>query len=304
MALDLEAAKEAIRTHIAEPMGLGVTAAAHGIYRVVNENMVSATRVHVAEQGADPRRLRLVAFGGAGPVHAHEIAKALKMRGYLCPASAGVASALGFLTAPTAFQFARTHYARVVDGALAELEEAYRSLEREGAQTLTNAAVAEADMRYVRQADMRHAGQGHQIVVTLPDGDLTTMDVGALRARFFETYASIYGHVHEHLDLEVTTCRVSASGPAPTIELKQLPPVGEAVPATADDAVKGTRAAFFADAGGFVDTPLYDRTKLRAGTVFHGPAIVEDLDSTAVIGPNTRVEIDPNANLIATLLDD
>src|SRR5690606_22100293 len=95
MSLDLEAAERAIETHIAQPMGLDVPAAAHGIYRVVNESMISATRVHVTERGADPRKLRLIAFGGAGPVHAHEIAKALKMRGYICPASAGVASALG-----------------------------------------------------------------------------------------------------------------------------------------------------------------------------------------------------------------
>jgi N-methylhydantoinase A len=108
MDLDLESAKAAIRTHVAEPMGLSVTDAAYGIYRVVNENMISATRVHVTERGADPRKLKLIAFGGAGPVHAHEIAKALKMQGYICPASAGVASALGFLTAPASFQLSRT----------------------------------------------------------------------------------------------------------------------------------------------------------------------------------------------------
>jgi len=299
MDLDLAGAKEAIRTHVAEPMGLDVTDAAYGIYRVVNENMISATRVHIAEQGADPRRLRLIAFGGAGPVHAHEIAKSLKMQGYICPASAGVASALGFLTAPTAFEFARTHITRVLPDRLAALEAVYEGLEADGAATLTQAGVAEDAMRFVRQADMRHAGQGHEIVVTLPDGDLASMDVAMLRARFFETYETIYGHVHEHLDLEITTCRLSASGPVPTITLKQLPASG----ADPQDAIKGTRKAYFADAGGYVDTPRYDRTKLAAGAVFFGPAIVEDVDSTAVIGPSTRVEIDAYANLIATLLD-
>src|SRR5690606_8460392 len=88
MRLDVEAAEQVIRTEIAEPMGLDVTEAAYGIFRVVNESMIAATRVHVAEQGADPRRLRLVAFGGAGPVHAHEIAKSLKMQGVIFPAAA------------------------------------------------------------------------------------------------------------------------------------------------------------------------------------------------------------------------
>jgi len=299
MALDVAGAQNAIRTHVAEPMGLDVTDAAYGIYRVVNENMISATRVHIAEQGADPRRLRLIAFGGAGPVHAFEIAKALKMQGYICPASAGVASALGFLTAPTAFEFARTHITRVLPDRLAALETVFEGLEADGAATLTQAGVAAGDMRFVRQADMRHAGQGHEIVVTLPEGDLASMDVATLRARFFETYEAIYGHVHDHLDLEITTCRLSASGPVPTIALKQLPATG----ADPQGAIKGTRKAYFADAGGYVDTPRYDRTKLSAGAVFFGPAIVEDIDSTAVIGPNTRVEIDAYANLIATLLD-
>jgi N-methylhydantoinase A len=299
MALDAEAAQRAIETHIARPMGLDVTEAAYGIYRVVNENMISATRVHVAEQGADPRRLRLVAFGGAGPVHAHEIAKALKMQGVIFPAAAGVASALGFLTAPASFQFARTHIARLLAPELAGFETVFRGLERDGAATLAQGGVAEADMRFVRQADMRHVGQGHQIVVTLPDGDLTQMTIADLRQRFFEAYGRIYGHAHTHLDLEITTCRLNASGPAPTITLKQLEATGD----DASLAIKGTRRAYFRDAGGFVETPRYDRAKLSAGAVFHGPAIVEDVDSTAVIGPNTRVEVDGYANLVATLLD-
>jgi N-methylhydantoinase A/oxoprolinase/acetone carboxylase beta subunit len=232
-------------------------------------------------------------------VHAHEIAKALKMQGVIFPAAAGVASALGFLTAPASFQFARTHIARLLEPELAGFEAVYRGLERDGAATLAQGGVAEADMRFVRQADMRHVGQGHQIVVTLPDGDLTGMTVADLRQRFFEAYDRIYGHAHTHLDLEITTCRLNASGPAPTITLKQLPATG----ADASVAIKGTRRAYFRDAGGFVETPRYDRAKLSAGAVFHGPAIVEDVDSTAVIGPDTRVEVDGYANLVATLLD-
>jgi N-methylhydantoinase A len=299
MSLDLGAAREAIRLHVAQPMGLDLTDAAHGIYRVVNEAMISATRVHIAEQGADPRRLRLIAFGGAGPMHALEIAKALKMQGYICPASAGVASALGFLTAATGFEFARTHIARVVEGELEGFEDVYRGLERDGTATLEQAGIAHADMSFVRQADMRHVGQGHEIPVALPAGDLTKTDVAALRERFFQTYERVYGHSHTHLDLEITTCRLTASGPPPTIELKRQ----EETAADPRDAIKGTRPAFFADAGGYVETPLFDRTKLSAGARFEGPAIVEDIDSTAVIGPDTSVEIDAYGNLIATLHD-
>jgi len=297
MDLDLESAREAIRTHVAEPMGLDVTDAAYGIYRVVNENMISATRVHVTERGADPRKLKLIAFGGAGPVHAHEIAKALKMQGYICPASAGVASALGFLTAPASFQLSRTFISPVTSGVLGDVDAVFEQLETEGRATLTRAGVPDADMRFVRQADLRHHGQGHEIVVTLPDKPLAQVDLDTeLRPRFYETYEGIFGHAHHHLGLEITTCRLTATGPAPTIALKQLPATG----ADPQGAIKGTRKAYFADAGGYVDTPRYDRAKLSAGAVFFGPAIVEDIDSTAVIGPNTRVEIDAYANLVVT----
>jgi N-methylhydantoinase A len=297
MSLDVAAAREAIAEHIGGPMGLGVTEAAFGIYRVVNENMISATRVHVTERGADPRKLMLVAFGGAGPVHAHEIAKALKMRGYICPASAGVASALGFLTAPAAFGLSRTFIADVTPDVLPAIDEVFQALEAEGRATLERAGVPASEMRFIRQADLRHDGQGHEIVVTLPDKPLPSVDLdGELRPLFYAAYEAIFGHAHRHLGLEITTCRLTATGPTPTVRLRELERTG----AEAATAVKGTRQAYFSEAGSYLETPRYDRTLLSAGATFDGPAIVEDVDSTAVIGPNTRVEIDAYANLVVT----
>jgi N-methylhydantoinase A/oxoprolinase/acetone carboxylase beta subunit len=179
MQLDRTAAERAIATRVAEPLGLGLIEAAAGIYQVVNENMISAARVHVAERGADPRHLHLIAVGGAGPDHAHQLARALKMRGYICPAGAGVTSALGFLTAPTAFELARTHIARLTPERLGELEAVYAELEREGRARLVEAGVPAAAMHFVRQADLRHIGQGHEIVVTLPYPSLTAVDLDA-----------------------------------------------------------------------------------------------------------------------------
>ncbi|MCZ7567155.1 MAG: hydantoinase/oxoprolinase family protein [Ardenticatenaceae bacterium] len=300
MKLDREAAERAVRTVIAEPMGLSVTDAAHGIYQVVNESMISATRVHVAERGADPRRLELMAFGGAGPVHAHQIARALKMKGYICPASAGVTSALGFLTAPAAFEFARTFISRLTPETLAELDAVYFELEAEGRATLAEAGVPEEEMHFIRQADLRHVGQGHEIVVALPYEHLTTVDLNhELRPRFYERYEEIYGHAHRHLDLEITTCRLTASGPRPRVALQEVASSGE----PAEVAVKGQRPAYFAELGGFMETPIYDRYRLMAGMTFEGPAIVEERDSTAVIGPGASVTVDRFANLIVTLTE-
>ena len=298
MSLDREAADRAIRTVLAEPLNCSVTAAAHGIYQIVNENMISATRVHVAERGADPRRLKLIAFGGAGPVHAHQIARALKMQGYICPASAGVASALGFLTAPASFDFARTFIAHLAQETLPELDAIYALLKTEGEARLLEAGVDPAEMTFQLKADLRHVGQGHEIVVDLPFTSLSTVDLaGELAPLFYERYQEIYGYAHRHLGLEITTCRLTASGPRPHILLQEAADRG----ADPTIALKAPRPVYFADLGGFVETPVYDRYLLGAGMTFLGPAIVEEKDSTAVIGPNATVLVDKYANLVVTL---
>jgi N-methylhydantoinase A len=277
---------------------MSVTEAARGIYQVVNENMISATRVHVAERGADPRQLKLIAFGGAGPVHAHQIARALKMKGYICPASAGVTSALGFLTAPAAFEFARTHIAQLTQDNLAELDDIYAELEAEGRMRLAEAGVPAAEMTFQRKADLRHVGQGHEIVVPLPYAEMAAVSLDAdLRPWFYSHYDQIYGYAHRHLGLEITTCRLTATGPRPRVKLPDV--VGTTEDATA--AVKGRRPAYFGELGSFVDTPVYDRSSLTAGMTFQGPAIVEEQDSTAVIGPDALVTVDIHGNLVATL---
>jgi N-methylhydantoinase A/oxoprolinase/acetone carboxylase beta subunit len=300
MSLDRAAAERAMGK-LAQTLGMDITAAAHGIYQVVNENMISATRVHVAERGADPRQLKLIAFGGAGPVHAHEIARALKMKGYICPASAGVTSALGFLTAPVAFEFARTYIARVTQEGLADLDAIYAELEEQGRATLAEAGVPAEAMTFTRKADMRHIGQGHQIGVDLPFSRMADVSLeNDLKPLFYSRYDEIYGYAHRHLGLEITTCRLTASAPRPRVSLKEAPAQGE----SADRALKGRRSVFYAEAGGFVETPIYDRNLLSAGMTFPGPAVVEEKDSTAVIGPRATVVVDSFSNLLVTLHKD
>ena len=297
LTLDVEAAREAIDRHVAQPLGLGVDEAAYGIFQVVNESMISATRVHIAERNADARHMKLVAFGGAGAVHADRIARELKMQGYVCPASAGVASALGFLTAPASFEFSRTYLSELDDAHLAALELVFDELTLEGKAVLVESGVPADDVRTERRVEVRHRGQGHVIEVALPDGALVEIGATALRERFFEQYEKVYGHAHPHLVVEVTTCRLAAVGPVPTVTLAKAP----TATATAASAAKGDRRAFFAERGGFVDVPVYDRYRLAAGMTFEGPAIVEQIDSTAVVGPDADVRVDEYLNLIVTL---
>ena len=296
MSLDKQAAEAAMQ-QLADQLDLSVTETAHGIFRVVNENMISATRIHIAERGADPRLLQLMAFGGAGPVHAYEIARALKMQGFVCPASAGVTSALGFLTAPPAFEFARTHIERLSASSLKVLDGIYAGLEQEGRKVLQSAGIAQEDMEFVLKADLRHVGQGHEISVVLPCSKPSQMSLDKdLRPFFFEQYRQIYGHAHTHLDLEITTCRLNAAGPKPQIELPEF----ESRSAL-EEAFKGVRPAFFTEVGDFVETPVYDRYRLGTGSAFAGPAIVEERESTAVIGVNGTAEIDRFGNLVVSV---
>ena len=298
MSLNAAQAERAL-SPLAEALELSVLDTARGIFQVVNENMISATRVHVAERGADPRRLRLVAFGGAGPVHAYEIARALRMRGFICPAAAGVTSALGFLTAPISFEFARTHITRLEPAALAHLDGLYAELAAEGREVLRTAGVADEDMVFTRRADLRHVGQGHEIVVPLPWDSLEAVSLEEeLRPHFFARYEEIYGHAHTHLDLEITTCRLTASGPKPRVELPEVPSVSDA-----EVARKGSRAVYFIELQTHVDTPVYDRYALGQGCTIQGPAIVEERESTAVIGPQGTAVIDRHGNLIVTFPD-
>jgi N-methylhydantoinase A len=219
------------------------------------------------------------------------------MRGYIIPASAGVTSALGFLTAPVSFELARSVLGPVTPGRLAELDGVYEALEEEGRGLLHDAGIGTDEMTFVRQADLRHSGQGHELVLELPYRRLADVDLERdVAPLFYNAYEAVYGHAHRHLPLEIVTCRVTAAGPLPTVTVRQE----EAGSATPEPALTGSRRAFFLELGGFVDTPTYDRAWLRPGASFDGPAIVEEQDSTAVIGPGGRVSVDRFLNLIVS----
>ncbi len=173
MQLDIQGAKEAIVKTIAEPLGLDLLSAAWGIHQVVNENMAGAARIHAIEQGKDPRSYPLFAFGGAGPVHAFNVARILRSRRMVVPMGAGVTSTIGFLTAPLAFDFVRTYYGRLADLDWEHVNTLYSEMESEGRSILRAAGLSDDELRVLRSAEMRYVGQGHEIVVEIPDGELS-----------------------------------------------------------------------------------------------------------------------------------
>jgi N-methylhydantoinase A len=286
---------EAALQRVAQPLGISVVEAAQGIFEIVNQNMVAATKVHAAERGQDPRRATLVAFGGAGPIHAHALARALGMTEVICPLRAGAASALGFLTAPIAFEFAQSLTARLSDLPAAVLAQTFAALEARGMETLTQAGIKPADMRLRRSLDLRHVGQGrHEVEVDLPAGEINAAYLARLPGLFFDAYCSLYGQAQTEVPIETVTCRLVASGPPSNVQLPRVENHSEGI----RPEPRGYRPAYFAARQAFVDTALYSRYALRAGMVVEGPAIIEEHESTVVVPPEMRATVDPYGNLV------
>jgi N-methylhydantoinase A len=297
MPLNLNAARAAIETKIAKPLGLSVDAAAWGIHQIANESMANAARVHVLERGRDPRRLPLFAFGGAGPVHAYRIAQALGAPSLLAPLGAGVMSTVGFLTAPIAFDFVRSWRTSLATIDWVHANTLLDAMQAEGAALLQRSGVVQEMITHRREIDMRYVGQGHEIRVQLPAGVLAASHEAALGEAFRTVYRRLYERLGPPVALEVLNWRVVSSGPVPNFKLLlAATDAGDAA-----NARKGERAAYFPESGGFTQTPIYDRYKLAPGAAFSGPAIVEERESTVIVGPGARCRIDAEWNLIVEM---
>jgi N-methylhydantoinase A len=297
MRLDPAAAERAVDEHVGRTLGLDPTAAAWGIHRVVNENMAAAARIHGIERGRDLRAYPLFAFGGAGPVHCWQVARILKVPRILLPFGAGAMSAWGLLTAPLAFDFVRTVRARLDCADWDALNRVFGEMEDEGRELLTRAGVPAAAARVSRIAEMRYVGQGHEVEAPVPGGRLSSASLTAITTSFEEAYRALYHRLPQGVPIEALNWRVTVSGPPPSMAFG-----GAVGPArAAADAVKTIRRAWFAEAAGWVETPVYDRYALGPGASFEGPAIVEERESTAVIGPGARCRVEDDRTIVVAM---
>jgi N-methylhydantoinase A len=297
MTLDVAAARAAIAEQIAEPLGLSIEDAAWGIHQIVNEGMAGAARVHTLERGGDPRQLPVFAFGGAGPVHGYGVAAALGSPRLIVPAGAGVMSAIGFLAAPIAFDFTRSFPGRLDALDWARVNGLLTEMEGEGTALLRAAGVPGRDITHRRAAEMRYVGQGHEVRVPLPPGPLNPASLRALREAFETEYRRLYGRLGPPVPLEAITWRVVSSGPRPDLRLS----TASGATGDAEAALKGMRQAFMLDSGGMTDVPVYDRYRLGPGATFTGPAIVEERESTTVVGSGAAVSVDGEGNLVVDI---
>ena len=254
--------------------------------------MAGAARVHAIERGKDPRSLPLFAFGGAGPGHAFGVARILHSPRIIVPFGAGVTAAVGFLTAPLAFDFVRSFVSELDDGAdWQHINGLLGDMAAQGDAILSRSGIPSDVRRVTRQADLRYVGQGHEIRVDLPHGLLSPASLPTIRASFETLYRALFGRTGPDVALEAVSWRLLASGPRPSVKL-----VGGASSST-QTAVKGARAVYFPEWSEHRQVPVYDRYLLAPGAAFDGPAIVEERESTTVIGPGARAEVDAARNL-------
>ncbi|HEY7221079.1 MAG TPA: hydantoinase/oxoprolinase family protein [Candidatus Binatia bacterium] len=295
MKLDLDGARKAL-ARLGVKLHMTAEQVAWGIHQIVNENMANAARAHLGERGKDPRRMPMYAFGGAGPVHGYRVAEILRLPALISPFGAGVGSTFGLLAAPLAFDFVRSAYSRLdaldwqfANGLLDDMSE-------EGRRVLESSDLSARDISYQRTADMRYVGQGHEVSVRLPNGALSADHLQPITAAFDETYRALYGRRGPDVPLEVINWRVVASGPRPEMNFK-LPQDAS----NRGDACKGSRRAYFPECENYVDTTVFDRYALKPGMQFSGPAIVEERESTLIIGTSGTARVDERLNVIVEL---
>ena len=275
-------------------VGLDADGCARGIFDIVSDQMTLAVQTHVVERARDPRSFALVAFGGAGPVHAYEIARRLRIGRVVCPPAAGVASALGFLVSPFAIDLVRTAAGRLgsidwdaVSASFAEMQQQARDLLERSRADLDGVVLE-------RSVDMRYVGQGYTVPVPLPGGQLSPGLEGDLRAAFDAAYTRRFGSHLTSAGVEALHWRLGAQVrlPEPTLASAYTEP---------GDALKGVREAYFPEAGARVPCRVYDRYRLPPGLRVPGPALVEERESTIVVGPSATVEADELGNLVLAL---
>lgn len=296
MKLDKEAAKKGVEEKVAKPLGVTFLQAVWGIHDLINETMAAAAKTHIAEKGGNPNLVTIVAFGGAGPVHAYGLAKKLGAPRLLIPPNAGVGSALGFFTAPRAYDLLRSHKVTLSASDFNEIERIFRELEEE-ARTILQKQSSEREIRFERSLDMRFVGQGSETNVPIPHETFTTLRKEEIRRRFDEVYEKLYGRTYPDSEVEFINFKVRASLPERLIQFPTLNSKGKSL----DKAIKGQREAYSPLARKFIPYTVYDRYELFPKATVKGPAIIEEKESTLVVGEDAVVSVDDFGFLWITL---
>ncbi len=287
--LDKKKAEEAIFGKIAKPLGLNLYEAASGIIEVINSERIGSIRKLLIEEGHDPRDFSIVAFGGAGPVHAAEIAKELEVKSVIVPKHPGLLSPIGSLSAEL-----RRDHIQTLNLNLDQLKiEGLKKISDENRERLMNElkdeGVRAEEITFNMQADIKYDGQLNELIV-----DVETLDKEEIKENFFKEHERLFGYYTEDEEVMMTNLRFIAKYQFPEVSLKEV----EEIDQNTARARKEDRYVYFKEYAKLIDCPVYDRNLLNRNNVIYGPAIVEEYDSTTVIYPKQKAVVDLYGNLI------
>ncbi len=291
--LRTDLAEKAVK-RVGDRLGKSVIETAHGIVEIANANMMGALRLISVQRGFDPREFVLVAYGGAGPMHANALARELQIPNVLIPRSPGVTSALGLLVSDIKHDYVQS-YIRPMDALdVSYVNETFRRMEQDAGELLVSEGIETDDMHFLRVLDMRYVGQSYELKIETPDRDLAPGDEETLNAAFFKDHERAYGFADPAESTEVINLRLTAIGAIKRPAFSIQEPSG----ADSSAAVKSEREVFFSEVGGMTPCKVYDRYRLACGNRIDGPAIVEEVDSTVVIHPGYVAEVDRYSNIL------
>jgi N-methylhydantoinase A len=291
MRLDAAKARRAVQEKIAQPLNMGVEEAAEGIVRIIDVKMEEAIKAISTMRGHDLRDFMLLAFGGAGPVHAGRMARDLGMAGMIVPLYPGVYSAIGLIMSDVKHDYIQSRMSPISELTFADVDGMFARLEALAAEELHNDGFTPDTIRIERALDMRYAGQGYEITMPCHNGD---SDLGVLRKQFDEQHRAMFGHMAPEEPVEIVSYRVRGLGLVPPVEMPTFKRMG----ATLNDALRETRKVRMD--GETIACPVYQRERLDVGLTFQGPAILDQFDCTTVIYPGQMARVDDRKNLIVT----
>jgi len=287
MTLDIELSKKAIEEKIAKPLGTTMVEAAFGIHDLINETMAAAAKTHIAEKGGNPNIVTVSAFGGAGPVHTYGLARKIGAKAILVPPLAGVGSALGFFTAPVAFDLSRSHRKVLDEADFKEIESLFNELEQESAKILEGAQSGD-EIIFERTLLMRFVGQGAEIDLGIEIKNFQQFSKEDIRTMFDDEYKRLYGRTSSESPVEFVTFKVRASLPKKPFTISKLSTKNRDIQAC----IKGQRKAFSVIKKDYIPFTVYDRSTLFPDAQFNGPAIIEERESTIVMGEDGSARVD------------
>ena len=291
MQIDFAAAERAVKEKLAAPLGVDVRTAAAAVIDIVNHAMAEALKIVSVQRGHDPRDFSLVAFGGAGPMHAAALADELQIAEIVCPPIPGAFSALGLVGTDLKRDYVRTFYTTTATADPAALEAGFAGLEAEGAAMLDRARVPAERRRFVRTVDARYARQSYELSVTVPEGRLDAAAVAAIAAGFHERHRQTYGHDNRSEPVQIVNLRVAAIGTIPSLRIRQETAGADASP------TKSERSAWFRSTGE-TKARILDRAQMPAGFEAFGPAVIESLESTILLPPGWVARMDADGFVI------